>query len=62
MKVSVEMAIRNAEALLRMEGLQPSPEILNECRRVANGEISHEQYMSMLRERFMEADCVELQS
>ena len=55
-QVSIETALRNAEASLRMEGLQPSPEVLRECRRVASGEITHEQYMADLREKFMEAE------
>ena len=59
MNVTAETAIRNAEALLRMEGMQPSPEVLNECRRVLNGEISHEQYVAIIRKLFMvEADSV----
>ena len=58
MQVSVEMAIRNAEASLKMEGMQPSPDVLHDCRRVLNGEISHEQYINNLREKFMEAEYV----
>ena len=54
MQVSVEMAIRNAEASLRMEGMQPSPDVLRECKRVLDGEISHEQYIADIRERFSE--------
>jgi len=38
MKISVDQAIRNAEASLRMEGMQPSPDILHECKRVLDGE------------------------
>ena len=56
MKVSVETAIRNAEASLKMEGMHPSPEVLNECRQVLNGEISHEQYIAKLKEQYMVAD------
>jgi len=62
MQVSVEMAIRNAEASLRMEGMQPSPEVLRDCKRVLDGEISHERYIVMLRERFAETDHVEVQT
>ena len=62
MKKSIDTAIRNAEASLRMEGMQPSSEVLVECRRVLNGEISHEQYISIIREKFMEANGGELQS
>ena len=61
MKVSVETAIRNAEASLRMEGMQPSPDVLRECRRVLDGEITHEQYIAELREQYMEAEHVEVQ-
>ncbi len=53
MQVSVEMAIRNAEASLRMEGMYPSAETLNECRRVLSGEITHEQYVKNVTERYM---------
>ena len=60
MEISVEMAIKNAEASLRMEGMQPSPEVLRECKRVLEGEISHEQYISMIRERFMAKERFEL--
>ena len=56
MKISVEMAIRNAEASLRMEGMQPSQEVLRECKRVLDGELSHEQYIAKIRERFMETE------
>jgi len=62
MKISVDQAIRNAEASLRMEGMQPSPDILRECKRVLDGEISHEQYISAIQKKFMEAaDHVEVQ-
>lgn len=57
MKISVAMAIKNAEASHKMEGMQPSPEVLRECKRVLEGEISHEQYISMIQERFMEPEC-----
>jgi hypothetical protein len=60
MRVSVETAIRNAEASLRMEGMQPSSEVLRECRRVLEGSISHEQYISNLREKYMEPDRVDV--
>jgi hypothetical protein len=60
-KITIETAIRNAEALLRMEGMNPSPEVLNECRQVLNGEISHEQYIAILQERFMETEYVAVQ-
>jgi len=62
MQVSVETAIRNAEASLQMEGMQPSSEALRDCRRVLNGEVSHEQYIVNLREKFMEAEHVAVQS
>jgi len=58
MQVSVDTAIRNAEASLKMEGMQPSPDVLYDCKRVLNGEISHEQYIANLREKFMEAEYV----
>ena len=54
MKITIDKAISNANALLRMEGMHPSPEVLDECRRVLNGEISHEQYIAKLREKYME--------
>lgn len=54
MQISIETAIRNAEASLRMEGMWPSPEVLNECKRVLDGEISHEQYIEDIRKKFME--------
>lgn len=62
MQISTETAIRNAEASLRMEGMQPSPEVLRECKRVLDGEVSHEQYIARLREKFMEAEYVAVQS
>ena len=61
MRVSVEEAIRNAEASLRMEGMQPSAEVLRECQRVLDGEISHEQYIANVRERYMEAEDGDVQ-
>jgi len=54
MQISIEMAIRNAEAILLMEGMQPSPEVLRECRRVLEGEITHEQYVEDIRKRYTE--------
>ena len=61
MRVSVEEAIRNAEASLRMEGMQPSEEVLRECKRVLEGEISHEQYIANVMERYMEAEDGDIQ-
>ena len=61
MQISIETAIRNAEASLRMEGMQPSSEILCECKRVLDGEITHEQYITKLREEFMETGYVAIQ-
>lgn len=61
MQVSIDMAIRNAEASLRMEGMQPSPEVLRECKRVLDGEITHEQYIADIRKKFMVAEHGELQ-
>lgn len=61
MQISVETAICNASASLNMEGMQPSPEVLLECRHVLNGKITHEQYISMVRERFMETNNVKVQ-
>jgi len=60
MSISVDTAIRNAEALLKMEGMQPSPEVLSNCKKVLNGEISKDQYISMIKERYMEAPRVEV--
>ena len=56
MKVTVETAIRNAEASLRTEGMQPSQEVLRECKRVLDGEITHEQYISNLIEQLTGGD------
>jgi hypothetical protein len=50
---TIDMAIRNAEASLRMEGLYPSRDVLRNCRRVLSGELSHEQYISDLRRKYM---------
>ena len=58
MKITVDKALQNAEALLRMEGMYPSSEVLNECRRVLSGEITHEQYIAELREKFAETEYV----
>lgn len=55
MQVSIEKAIRNAEASLKMEGMAPSKDVLADCRRVLSGEISHEQYIAKLREKYTEA-------
>ncbi|MDR1060837.1 MAG: antitoxin VbhA family protein [Clostridiales bacterium] len=59
------MAIRNAEASLRMEGLAPSEDVLRECRRVLDGEISHEDYIANVKRKYMrmsEAEYGELYS
>lgn len=58
MKVSVDTAIRNAEASLKMEGMQPSSEVMDECRKVLNGEITHEQYVANVRKKYTEAQRV----
>lgn len=55
MQVSIETAIRNAEASLRMEGMKPTTEVLSDCRKVLEGTLSHEEYISKLREKYMEA-------
>lgn len=56
MKVSIDKAIRNAEAMLQMEGMQPSPEVLSDCKKVLSGELTHEQYIAKLQEQFMVAE------
>ena len=61
MQVSVETAIRNAEASLRMEGMQPTLEVLRECKRVLDSELSYEEYIASIRERYMEVDSGEVQ-
>jgi hypothetical protein len=55
-KVTIDMAINNAEASLKMEGLHPSPEVLSECRKVLSGEVSHEQYVAKLQKKYMEPE------
>jgi hypothetical protein len=60
MQVSVETAIRNAEASLRMEGMQPTAEVLRECKRVLEGELSYEEYIANIRKQYMEGDGVEV--
>ena len=61
MRVSVETAIRNAEASLRMEGMQPTPEVLLDCKRVLDGELTYEEYIAIVKERYMEVDSGEVQ-
>jgi hypothetical protein len=58
---TIDTAIRNAEASLRMEGLHPSREVLSDCRRVLSGELSHEQYLSNVRMKYMESDYGKVQ-
>ena len=62
MKVTVETAIRNAEASLRMEGMQPSQEVLRECKRVLDGETTHDQYILNLIEQFAEGESGTVQT
>ena len=62
---TIERAILNAEASLRMEGLFASEEARSDCRRVFTGEITHEQYIDNVRRRYgidREAEHGELQS
>jgi hypothetical protein len=61
MQVSVETAIRNAEASLRMEGMQPTPKVIHECKRVLEGELSYEEYIANIREQYMEVDSGKVQ-
>jgi hypothetical protein len=49
-----ELALRNAEASLRMEGLEVSDEAKADCRRLMNGEMTDEQYMDNVRRRYTE--------
>ncbi|GHV17231.1 hypothetical protein FACS18949_14670 [Clostridia bacterium] len=53
MQMPIDTAIRNAEASLRMENMQPSQEVLSECKRVLSGEISHEEYIENVRRKYM---------
>lgn len=55
MQISIETAIRNAEASLKMEGMKPPKDVLTDCKRVLSGELTHEQYIAQLREKYMEA-------
>jgi hypothetical protein len=49
-----ELALRNAEASLRMEGLEASDEAKADCRRLMNVEMTNEQYMDNVRRRYSE--------
>jgi hypothetical protein len=49
-----ELALRNAEASLRMESLEVSDEAKADCRRLMNGEMTDEQYMDNVRRRYTE--------
>ena len=60
MQVSVETAIRNAEASLRMEGMQPTPEVLRDCKKVLDGELSYEEYIASVKARYMEVGSGEV--
>jgi hypothetical protein len=44
----------NAEASLRMEGLEASDEAKEDCRRLMNGEMTDKQYMDNVRRRYTE--------
>jgi len=54
MQLSIETAIRNAEASLRMEGMKPSIEVLSDCKKVLEGNLSHEQYIAKLKAKYSE--------
>ena len=49
---TTEQIIRNAEALLRMEGLNASEDARRDCEQVLNGEMTHEQYVINIRNRY----------
>ena len=49
---STERIIQNAEASLRMEGLCASADARRDCERVLNGDMTHEQYVQRVRERY----------
>jgi hypothetical protein len=55
MKMTIDTAIRNAEASLSMEDLHPSQEILAECKRVLCGELSHEEYIKRVRAKYVKS-------
>ena len=62
MQLSIETAIRNAEASLRMEGMKPSIEVLSDCKKVLEGNLSHEQYIAKLKAKYSETQNGNLQS
>jgi hypothetical protein len=50
---TIDAAIRNAEASLRMEGLSASDEARRECRLVLEGKMTDAQYMDSVRRRYL---------
>jgi hypothetical protein len=62
---TIEQAILNAEASLRMEGLFASEDARRDCKHVFNGKMTREQYLSNVYKRYgvnKEAEDGELQS
>jgi hypothetical protein len=49
---TIETAIKNAEASLRMEGLRASEDARREYRLVLEGKMTDAQYMDSVRERY----------
>ena len=47
-----EQIIQNAEASLRMEGLYASEDAKRDCEQVLNGEMTHEQYLTRVCNRY----------
>ena len=47
-----EQIIQNAEASLRMEGLCASEDARRDCERVLSGDMTHEQYLTRVRNRY----------
>lgn len=46
-----EQALRNADASIRMEGLHPSAELEESLRRVLDGKMSEEAYLTQVLQR-----------
>jgi hypothetical protein len=59
MNPSIERALGNAEASLRMEGFTTSEVVINECRKVLTGELSHEDYVAAVKRKYMKVEEID---
>ena len=60
MKPTVDKALQNAEASLKMEGMHPSVEVMQKCKQVLQGKLTHQDYIADIKKQYMETEHVKM--